>query len=39
MDPIILVTLLVNVAAFTLLYAYFVGKGVRILRRRTEALA
>jgi len=39
MDPIILVTLLVNVAAFTLLYAYFVGKGVRILRRREEALA
>jgi heme exporter protein C len=39
MDPIILVTLLVNVAAFTLLYAYFVGKGVRILRRRAEALA
>ena len=39
MDPIILVTLLVNVAAFTLLYVYFVGKGVRILRRREEALA
>ncbi len=39
MDPIILVTLLVNVAAFTLLYGYFVGKGVRILRRRAEALA
>jgi heme exporter protein C len=38
MDPIILVTLLVNVAAFTLLYVYFVGKGVRILRRREEAL-
>ena len=39
MDPIMLVTLLVNVAAFTLLYAYFVGKGVRILRRRAEGLA
>jgi heme exporter protein C len=39
MDPIILGTLLVNVAAFTLLYVYFVGKGVRILRRREEALA
>jgi len=39
MDPIILVTLLANVVAFTLLYVYFVGKGVRILRRREEALA
>ena len=39
MDPIILVTLLVNVAAFTLLYIYFVGKGIRILRRREEAMA
>jgi heme exporter protein C len=39
MDPIILVTLLANVVAFTLLYGYFVGKGVRILRRREEALA
>jgi heme exporter protein C len=39
MDPVILVTLLVNVAAFTLLYVYFVGKGVRILRRRAEAHA
>ena len=39
MDPIILVTLLVNVAAFTLLYLYFVAKAVRILRRQEEALA
>jgi heme exporter protein C len=38
MDPIILTALLVNVAAFTLLYLYFVAKGVRVLRRHEEAL-
>ena len=38
MDPIILTALLVNVAAFTLLYLYFVAKGVRVLRRQEEAL-
>jgi heme exporter protein C len=35
----ILVALLVNVAAFALLYAYFVAKRVRLLRREAEALA
>jgi heme exporter protein C len=39
MDPIILVALLVNVAAFTLLYLYFVTKAVAVLRRQEEALA
>jgi heme exporter protein C len=39
MDPIILTALLVNVAAFTLLYLYFVTKGVHVLRREEEALA
>jgi heme exporter protein C len=39
MDPIILAALLVNVAAFTLLYLYFVTKAVRVLRREEEALA
>src|SRR5215468_5476963 len=39
MDPIILTTLLVNVAAFTLLYLYFVVRGARILRRQEEAVA
>jgi heme exporter protein C len=39
MDPIILGALLVNVAAFTLLYLYFVSKAVRVLRREEEALA
>ncbi len=39
MDPIILTTLLVNVAAFTLLYLYFVTKGVGVLRREEEVLA
>jgi heme exporter protein C len=39
MDPIILVTLLVNVAAFTVLYLYFMAKGVRVLRGQEEAVA
>jgi heme exporter protein C len=39
MPPVILVALLVNVAAFTLLYAYFVAKRVRLLRAESEALA
>ena len=39
MDPSILAALLVNVAAFTLLYLYFVAKSVRVLRREEEALA
>jgi len=38
MDPIILTALLVNVAAFTLLYLYFLTKSVRVLRRAEEAL-
>ena len=39
MPPVILAALLVNVAAFTLLYAYFVAKRVRLLRAESEALA
>jgi heme exporter protein C len=39
MDAVILITLLVNVIAFTLLYAYLVTKGVRVLRREEEATA
>jgi len=39
MPPAILAALLVNVAAFTLLYAYFVAKRVRLLRVESEALA
>lgn len=35
----ILVALLVNVAAFALLYAYFVAKRVSLLRREAELLA
>ncbi len=35
----ILVALLVNIAAFAILYAYFVAKRVRLLRREAEALA
>ncbi len=39
LDPVILAALLVNVAAFTLLYAYFVAKRARLLAREEEALA
>jgi heme exporter protein C len=39
MPPAILAALLVNLAAFTLLYAYFVAKRVRLLRAESEALA
>ncbi|HEY3067830.1 MAG TPA: heme ABC transporter permease CcmC [Methylomirabilota bacterium] len=39
MPAAILVALLVNFAAFTLLYAYFVSKRVALLRREAEALA
>jgi heme exporter protein C len=39
MPRAILAALLVNVAAFTLLYLYFVAKRVRLLRAETEALA
>jgi heme exporter protein C len=39
MDPTILSALLVNVAAFTLLYAYFVAKRVSLLKLEREALA
>jgi heme exporter protein C len=39
MPPLILATLLVNLVAFTLLYAYFVAKRVDLLRREDEALA
>jgi heme exporter protein C len=38
MPPEILAALLVNFAAFTLLYAYFVAKRVRLLRREAEVL-
>ena len=39
MPPVFLVVLLVNLAAFTLLYAWFVTKRVRLLRREVEAFA
>ena len=39
MPPVILAALLVNFAAFTLLYAYFVVTRVRLLRREAEAMA
>ena len=39
MPPEILVPLLVNFAAFTLLYAYFVTRRMRLLRREAEVLA
>jgi heme exporter protein C len=39
MPPEILVALLVNFVAFTLLYAYFVAKRVGLLEREHEALA
>ena len=39
LPPAILAALLVNFAAFTLLYAYFVLTRVRLLRREREALA
>jgi heme exporter protein C len=39
MPPIFLVVLLVNLAAFALLYAWFVAKRVHLLRREQEALA
>jgi heme exporter protein C len=39
MPPAILGALLVNLAAFTILYVYFVAKRVRLLRDETEALA
>jgi heme exporter protein C len=35
----ILVALLLNIAAFAILYAYFVAKRVRVLRREAEALS
>ena len=37
MPPVIVATLLVNFVAFSLLYAYFVAKRVRLLRREAEA--
>jgi heme exporter protein C len=37
--PVILTALLVNVAAFTILYAYFVAKRIHTLRREHELLA
>ncbi len=39
MDPTILAALLVNLAAFTLLYAYFVAKRAGLLRSEQEAMA
>lgn len=39
MPPVILAALLVNVAAFTLLYLYFVTKRVQSLKAEAEALA
>jgi heme exporter protein C len=39
MPPIFMAVLLVNLAAFTLLYAWFVTKRMRLLRREQEALA
>jgi heme exporter protein C len=39
MPPIFLVVLLVNLAAFALLYVWFVAKRVHLLRREHEALA
>src|SRR5213594_1342452 len=39
MPPAILAALLVNLAAFTLLYVYFVAKRVRLLRAESEVLA
>src|SRR2546425_8378713 len=39
MDPIIGLVLLVNLAAFALLYGYFVVKRVRLLAREAELLA
>ena len=38
MPPVIAAALLVNVAAFTLLYAYFVARRVRLFAREQEAL-
>ncbi len=39
MPPVFLVVLLVNLAAFTLLYAWFVFKRTRLLRREHEVFA
>lgn len=39
MPPIFVAVLLVNLAAFTLVYAWFVTKRVHLLRREQEALA
>jgi hypothetical protein len=39
MPSIIVAALLVNFAAFTLLYAYFVARRVSLLRRADEAFA
>jgi len=39
MPPVFLVVLLVNLAAFTLLYAWFVTKRARLLRREHEVFA
>jgi heme exporter protein C len=39
MPPAILAALLVNLAAYTLLYVYFLAKRVGLLRHETEALA
>jgi len=38
-SPVILVVLLVNFLAFSVLYVYFVAKRVRLLRREGEAFA
>jgi len=38
-SPSILVALLVNIAAFAILYAYFVAKRVSLLRREAEAFS
>ena len=39
MSPVITAVLLVNLAAFALLYAYFVAKRMRVLGREEEAFA
>jgi heme exporter protein C len=39
MPPVFLVTLLVNLVAFILLYVWFVATRMRVLRREQEALA
>jgi hypothetical protein len=39
MPDVIVAALVVNFAAFSLLYVYFVAKRVRLLRREAEAAA